>query len=109
MAPRPFRPLQELADAIGRGDLTMAVAISKDISREHSRPVPLDRALALVALAATREPIAYDAWACRWLARWLTETPGATIDGAAEVAAALADLPTEPTALDSIEQATRRA
>jgi hypothetical protein len=32
-----------------------------------------------------------------------------TIDGAAEVAAALADLPAEPSALDTIRQATPTA
>jgi hypothetical protein len=108
MGPRPFRPAQELEGAIARGDLTMAVAISKDMAKERGSPIPLDRALELVALAAIREPDAYDAWACRWLARWLSEAPGATIDNAADVAAALADLPAEPTTLDSIRQAGRR-
>jgi hypothetical protein len=86
----------------------MAVAICKDIAKEQGSSIPLDRALELVALAATREPEAYDAWACRWLARWLSEAPDATIDGAADVAAALAELPAEPTALDSIRPRGRR-
>ena len=39
-----------------------------------------------------------DVWALRWLARWISETHGVTIDRAAEVAATLADLPAEPSA-----------
>jgi hypothetical protein len=63
-----------------------------------------------VVLAATKQPNAYDGWARRRLARWLTEAPGATIDRAAEVAAALADLPAEPqTALETIRDASRPA
>jgi hypothetical protein len=110
MAPRPFRPLRELEGAIERGDLEIAVAISRDIAKERGWPIPLDQALGLVVLAAVQQPDAYDGWALRWLARWLTETPRATIDGAAEVAAALADLPGEPqTSLDTIRQAGQPA
>jgi hypothetical protein len=103
-------PAVEFEDAVQRGDLGLAVAYARDIARERGAPVPLDRALQLVVLAATQQPEAYDGWACRWLARWLTEAPGATIDRAAEVAAALADLPAEPQpALDTIRDASRPA
>ena len=73
----------------------MAVAIARDIASEHGRPVGLDLALELLPLAASQREL-YEAWALRWLARWATESPQATIDQAAEVAAALADLPGEP-------------
>ena len=74
----------------------MAIAIAKDVAREYGRPIELDLALKLLPLVATQQLDTYDQWACRWLTRWLAETPGARIDAAAEVAAALADLPTEP-------------
>jgi hypothetical protein len=44
----------------------------------------------------------YDAWACRWLARWLNETGSPTIERATEVSALLAELPGEPQALDGL-------
>jgi hypothetical protein len=96
----PHRPGRELERAVQRGDLGMAVAITRDIAREGGRPIPLNLALQLLPLVATQQTEAYDSWACRWLARWLSETPGATIERAAELAGALADLPTEPLAAD---------
>lgn len=45
------------------------------------------------------EPREYDAWALRWLARSASEAGAVTIEQAAEIAASLADLPAEPTAL----------
>jgi hypothetical protein len=74
----------------------MAIAVAKDISREHDRPIPLQLALKLLPLVATQQQHSYDLWACRWLARWLRETPEATIEQAAEIAGSLADLPSEP-------------
>jgi hypothetical protein len=96
----PYRPIRELEAAIERRELDIATGIAKDYAREKRRPIPLDAALGLVALVAA-EGGAYDAWACRWLARWLTEEQ-ATIEQAAEVAATLADLPSEPAAVDAI-------
>jgi hypothetical protein len=46
----------------------------------------------------------YDGWALRWLVRWITEIPGATIARAAELACSLADAHEEPLALDSIRR-----
>jgi hypothetical protein len=43
-----------------------------------------------------QQPEAFDHQTPRWLARWLGETPGATIEQAAELVASLADLPAEP-------------
>jgi hypothetical protein len=48
----------------------------------------------------------YDAGACRWLARWLSEAEKTSIETTAEIAAALADLPGEPSMLALIEAAT---
>jgi hypothetical protein len=101
----PYRPVRELEGAIERRELEMAIGIAKDIARER-RPINLQLALGLLALVAA-EGSDYDAWACRWLARWLGETPGASIALAAEVAATLADLPSEPEAVEAIQQVVR--
>lgn len=92
----PFRPVKEIERALERGDLRMAVAIARDFATERGRPIPLGVALKLLTPVALQSPSEYDAWACRWLMRWLTETPAPTIEQAANVAASLADLPSEP-------------
>ncbi len=98
----PYRPVRELEGAIERRELTIAIGIAKDVARER-RPINLALALQLLALVAA-EGSDYDSWACRWLERWLAETPGATIALAAEVAATLADLPAEPDAVEAIRE-----
>jgi hypothetical protein len=55
-------------------------------------------------LVAAEQPEQFDAWALRWLGRWIDETPGATVDRAAEVACSLADSRTEAIALESIRR-----
>jgi hypothetical protein len=94
--PRPYRPLRELEGHLDRGELALAIALARDISSEHARPLALNLAVRFLPVVAVQLPDAYDGWALRWLARWSSETAGATIERAAEVAAALADLPTEP-------------
>jgi hypothetical protein len=102
----PNRPIHDLEGAIERGDLDMAVAIAKDLAREHGRPIGLDLAFQVLPLIAAQRLDQYDRWACRWLGRWLAETSAATIDQAAEIAGALAELPLEPVAAtDAIRRA----
>jgi hypothetical protein len=101
MGPRPWRPAAELDGALERGDLRYAVSLADEVRIERGRPIGLELALRFLPLIARESPSEYDAWALRWLARWLTET-AATIDQAAEVAASLADLPAEPSALGAI-------
>jgi hypothetical protein len=104
----PFRPVRELEHAVERGDLRMAVAIAKDFAREHGRPLPLGVALKLLPLVADKRPQSYDAWARHWLMRWLSEGREPTIEAAADVAASLAELPSEPlTADETIREAAR--
>jgi hypothetical protein len=103
----PHRPIRDLERAIERSDLGMAVAIAKDVGREHGRPIPLDLALRFLPLVVVQQLDSYDGWACRWLVRWLLENPGATIDQAAEVAGTLADLPTEPSTLETLRGSIR--
>jgi hypothetical protein len=103
----PWRPIRDLEHAIARGDLAMAAALAKDAEREYGRPIQLDLALRLLSLAAA-EPHTYNAWSCRWLARWLGESPAPTIDVAAELAACLAELPAEPQSLQAILGMIRR-
>jgi hypothetical protein len=106
MTARPWKPDIELDGALERGDLPHAITLAAEVAEDRDRPIELNTALKFLPLVATREPAHYDAWALHWLARWIDEGP-ATIDAAAEVAAQLADLPAEPTALDTIRQATR--
>ena len=98
----PYRPLRDLEHALERGQLKMAVAAAKDVAHKYGRPIGLDLALRFLPLVAAQQLDAYDGWACRWLARWLTETPGVTADQAAEVAASLAELPSEPAAFETL-------
>jgi hypothetical protein len=108
MAPRPYRPVVELEAALARGELDFAAALAAELSSERRRPIDLGLALRFLPLLAAQRSGDYDAWALRWLERWIRETSGATIERAAEVAASLADLPSEPhTALASIERPAR--
>jgi hypothetical protein len=107
MGPRPYRPLSELEGALERGDLDFAITLAIEVSDERRRPIDLDLALRFLPLLAIRRSPDYDAWALRWLGRWIEESDQATIEHAAEIAAALADLPGEPhSALDSIRRTT---
>ena len=92
-----------------REELDIAVACAKDVTGEYGQPIRPDLAVRFLPLVAVQRPEAYDAWALRWLARWSTESAGATIDVAAQIAAALADLPAEPSALNTLRQATPTA
>ncbi len=110
MTPRPYRPLGELEAALERGELEFAVTLAAEVASERRKPIDLDLALRFLPLLALQRARDYDAWALRWLVRWIDEADGATIERAAEVAASLADLPAEPqTALDSIERSARLA
>ena len=97
MTARPWKPDVELDGALDRGDLPYAITLAAEVAEDRGRPIDLDTALRFLPLVAVREPEHYDAWALRWLARWIDEG-SATIDLAAEVAWSLADLPAEPTA-----------
>ncbi len=104
MGPRPWKPAAELDGALDRGDLNYAITLAREVAEERRRPIDLDVALRLVGLVATRQPESYDAWAFRWLVRWISEAPEATIERAAEVACSLADARGEPLALESVRQ-----
>jgi hypothetical protein len=103
----PFRPLRDIEHEAGRGDLGMAVSLSRDYAREKGHPIPLGVALRLLPLVARRSPVEYDAYALRWLARWITETPAPTIVRAVEVAASLAELPEDPDAFEALQEQIR--
>lgn len=105
MGPRPWRPAAELEGALERGDLRYAVALAEELRLARGRPIELALAVRFLPLIATASPGEYDAYALRWLARWVSETGTATIEQAAEIAASLADLPVEPRMLDAITAA----
>jgi hypothetical protein len=106
MGPRPWNPKIELDGALNRGDLRYAMTLAEELRVERGKPIELETALRFLPLIARESPREFDAWALRWLVRWASETP-ATIEQAAEVAAQLADLPSEPAALDTIHRAAR--
>ncbi len=105
MTPRPWRPAGELEKALDRGDLRYAVALAEELRLERGRPIELATAARFLPLIAAASPREYDAYALRWLARWVSESGSATIEQAAEVAASLADLPSEPRMVEAIRAA----
>jgi hypothetical protein len=106
MGPRPWKPEVELQRALERGDLPYATTLATELTAQ-GKPIDLPTAAAFLPLVALQQTDAYDRWASRWFARWLAETPAPTIDLAAEVAATLADLPSEPSVFETIRQSCR--
>jgi hypothetical protein len=104
MGPRPWRPAAELEHALELGHLSHAKALAEEVRIERGKPIDVGTAAGFLPLIARESPSEFDAWAVRWLARWLTETP-ATIEQAAEIAGALAELPSEPTSFEVIRAA----
>jgi hypothetical protein len=104
MGPRPWKPDVELDGALERGDLEYAITLAVDVSTQGPKPIDLDTALRFLPLVIGQRLGEYDGWALRWLGRWVRETPGATIEQAAEIAGMLADLPTEPGTLQPIRE-----
>jgi hypothetical protein len=100
MAPRKWHPDRELNGALERGDLPYARKLAAEVVEDQrGRPLDLQTALRFLPIVAAKDPAVFDAWALRYLARWLAETDCASIDVAANVAVALSDLRTEPQAL----------
>lgn len=90
--------MAELDAALERGDLPFAITLAEEVARDRGKPIDLAVALRFLPLVIAHRPGEFDTWSLRWLGRWISETPGAKIEQAAEVAAALADLPSEPVA-----------
>lgn len=70
---RPWKPAVELDGALARGDLRYAIALASEVAEDRGRPIDLDAALRFLPIVAAREPSQYDAWALRWLGRWIAE------------------------------------
>jgi hypothetical protein len=98
----PYRPLNDLARYLDKGDLPMSIAAAKDAQADSGQAIPLDLALRFLPLLAT-DTERYDVWALRWFTRWLGEARGVTIEQAAELAGCLCELPAEPTTLEAIQ------
>jgi hypothetical protein len=94
----PYRPLKDLERYLDRGDLKMSIAAAKDCQAHSGQTIPLAIALRFLPLVAA-DHAGFDAWACRWLSRWLTETRAPTIEQAAELAGCLESLASEPDTL----------
>lgn len=84
--------------------LQQQIAHASSLTQARGGPIAPETALRFLPLVAEQRPDEFDAWACKWFCRWLAEKR-ATIDEAAEVAASLADIPTEPEAAASLATA----
>jgi hypothetical protein len=108
MGDPPYRPVKELERAIARGELDFAIGYARELRRSRGRPLDLELALGLLALIAAQRPRAYDAWALRWLGRWMDEASRPTIAKAADLSGALADMGVQhPGAREAVERALR--
>jgi hypothetical protein len=105
MNPRPYSPRVELDGALERGNLGHAISLAAEVAEDSNCPLDLSTALRFLPLVAAQQPEQFDAWALRWLARWIEETDQATIARTAEIACALADARGEPLALESVQRA----
>jgi hypothetical protein len=101
MGPRPWKPKVELEAALDRGQLDAAKILALEAAEDRGGPIALETALRFLPLVAEQLPDEFDAWACKWFWRWLSEKR-TTIEDAAEVAASLADLPTQPAAQETL-------
>jgi hypothetical protein len=104
MTARPWKPAVELDGALERGDLEYAITLAVEVAEDQGRRLDLGTALRFLPAVAVKRPGEFDAWALRWLARWITETPQPTIGRAAEIACSLADAQREPIALESVRK-----
>src|SRR6516164_5231255 len=107
LTPRPYNPGIELDGALDRGNLRHAIALATEAGGGAREPLDLETALRFIPLVAAQQPEQFDAWALRWLRRWIEETGGATIEQAADIACSLADTLTEPLALESVRRGLR--
>jgi hypothetical protein len=107
MGPRPWRPADELDAALERGNLRYAISLAEELRIDHHKPISLETASRFLPLIARESSREYDAWALRWLARWMSEAGAHTIEQTAEVAALLADLPKDPEAIGTLQTVIR--
>jgi hypothetical protein len=87
--------VKEIEHAVRSGNLSEAIGLARDFARGHGRPIPLNSAAEILRLIARERPSEYDDYALRFLERWVNEK-ARTIDEAADLAAALAELPENP-------------
>ena len=59
--------------ALQRGDLDHAITLASEVAEDRGPPIDLDTALRFLPLVVVQQPEHYDAWALRWLARWIGE------------------------------------
>jgi hypothetical protein len=104
MNARPWKPAVELDGALERGDLEYAITLAAEVAHHQGRPIDLGTALRFLPAVAAQRPGEFDAWALRWLTRWIGETRDATVGRAAEIACSLADARAEPIALESVRR-----
>jgi hypothetical protein len=108
MMGRPWRPDVELDAALERGELGYATALAEELKANRGRPIPLETAVRFLPLIAVQSPGEFDAWAVRWLTRWLLEAGAPTVSRAAEVVGLLVGLAEDPTAIEELRTLTLR-
>lgn len=91
-----------LKAALGRGDLELASAYAKELGT-----VELDDAARLLSLMARNHSPAYNRAAARWMRRYVDEIRNITPDQIAEVADALAEMPTDPSSAELLLNSLR--
>jgi hypothetical protein len=91
------RRLDEVKCAIEHENLDEAITAARDFARQRGHPIPLKLAATFLPVIVRQSPSEYDSYALRFFGRWISEGKGRTIDEAADVAAALAELPENPT------------
>lgn len=93
-----------LTAALARGDLRLASAYAKELGT-----VGLDDAARLLHLMARYHSPVYDRAAARWMRRYIDESPEITPGQIAEVADALAEMPSDPSSAELLLDALRAA
>ena len=105
---RPYNARIELDGALDHGPLEHAVILAAEVGEDTGQQLDLATALRFLPLVASQQPEQFDAWALRWLRRWIDEVSGTAIEKAAVVSAALADLPADLACLETIRVSLAR-
>jgi hypothetical protein len=65
------------------------MSLAEELRIERGRPIDLDTAERFLPLIADQSPAEYDAWAVRWLTRWLAESGAPTVEQVVAIAGRL--------------------
>lgn len=100
------RPIVRLQRSLDKGDLRTALVEARDFAVD-GHPLPLGLALRICLLMAERSDERFERAAIRWMARFLAEIKGVSLEVARLLADALDALP-DPEAREALEGACAR-